>query len=288
MRQEERTVCFDRELKIEAYRFKGIMQKFPNHFHEHYVIGFIEKGQRYLSCKNKEYTTSTGDLLLFNPFDSHTCEQIDDKVLDYRCINIKPEIMKKTVFEITGKNYLPKFNQPVIFRSELVPLLQELHYIIMEEELDFKKEELFFFLIEQLIEEHTEPNLQSNLENTNIEIQAVCDYLENNYAEHIVLDELSTIAGMNKYSLLRNFTKLKGITPYRYLENIRVNKAKKLLEKGVEPIDAAIQTGFVDQSHFTNFFKNFIGLTPKQYQNIFIMMIQTTLNKVKRRNKNGK
>lgn len=270
MRQEERTVCFDRELKIEAYRFKGIMQKFPNHFHEHYVIGFIEKGQRYLSCKNKEYTTSTGDLLLFNPFDSHTCEQIDDKVLDYRCINIKPEIMKKTVFEITGKNYLPKFNQPVIFRSELVPLLQELHYIIMEEELDFKKEELFFFLIEQLIEEHTEPNLQSNLENTNIEIQAVCDYLENNYAEHIVLDELSTIAGMNKYSLLRNFTKLKGITPYRYIENIRVNKAKKLLEKGVEPIDAAIQTGFVDQSHFTNFFKNFIGLTPKQYQNIFI------------------
>ena len=270
MRQEERTVCFDRELKIEAYRFKGIMQKFPNHFHEHYVIGFIEKGQRYLSCKNKEYTTSTGDLLLFNPFDSHTCEQIDDKVLDYRCINIKPEIMKKTVFEITGKNYLPKFNQPVIFRSELVPLLQELHYIIMEEELDFKKEELFFFLIEQLIEEHTEPNLQSNLENTNIEIQAVCDYLENNYAEHIVLDELSTIAGMNKYSQLRNFTKLKGITPYRYLENIRVNKAKKLLEKGVEPIDAAIQTGFVDQSHFTNFFKNFIGLTPKQYQNIFI------------------
>ncbi|HBF2204597.1 TPA: AraC family transcriptional regulator [Clostridioides difficile] len=270
MRQEERTVCFDRELKIEAYRFKGIMQKFPNHFHEHYVIGFIEKGQRYLSCKNKEYTTSTGDLLLFNPFDSHTCEQIDDKVLDYRCVNIKPEIMKKTVFEITGKNYLPKFNQPVIFRSELVPLLQELHYIIMEEELDFKKEELFFFLIEQLIEEHTEPNLQSNLENTNIEIQAVCDYLENNYAEHIVLDELSTIAGMNKYSLLRNFTKLKGITPYRYLENIRVNKAKKLLEKGVEPIDAAIQTGFVDQSHFTNFFKNFIGLTPKQYQNIFI------------------
>ncbi|HBH0493891.1 TPA: AraC family transcriptional regulator [Clostridioides difficile] len=270
MRQEERTVCFDRELKIEAYRFKGIMQKFPNHFHEHYVIGFIEKGQRYLSCKNKEYTTSTGDLLLFNPFDSHTCEQIDDKVLDYRCINIKPEIMKKTVFEITGKNYLPKFNQPVIFRSELVPLLQELHYIIMEEELDFKKEELFFFLIEQLIEEHTEPNLQSNLENTNIEIQAVCDYLENNYAEHIILDELSTIAGMNKYSLLRNFTKLKGITPYRYLENIRVNKAKKLLEKGVEPIDTAIQTGFVDQSHFTNFFKNFIGLTPKQYQNIFI------------------
>ena len=62
MLNETRTVCFDTELNIEAYNFKGIMQKFPNHFHEYYVIGFIENGQRYLSCKNKEYTIETGDL----------------------------------------------------------------------------------------------------------------------------------------------------------------------------------------------------------------------------------
>lgn len=65
--KETRTVKFDAELKLEAYRFEGIMQKFPNHFHEHYVIGFIESGRRYLSCKNKEYITEPGDLLLFNP-----------------------------------------------------------------------------------------------------------------------------------------------------------------------------------------------------------------------------
>ena len=44
---------------------------------------------------------------------------------------------------------------------------------------------------------------------------------------------------------------------------------KKLLEKGVAPVDAAVTTGFSDQSHFSNFFKEFIGLTPKQYQRIF-------------------
>jgi len=56
MKQEIRTVKYDAELSVEAYHFQGIMQKFPNHFHEYYVIGFIEKGQRLLSCKNKEYT----------------------------------------------------------------------------------------------------------------------------------------------------------------------------------------------------------------------------------------
>ena len=50
MKKETRTVVYDEELRIEAYRFEGIVQPFPNHFHEHYVIGFVEDGQRVLSC----------------------------------------------------------------------------------------------------------------------------------------------------------------------------------------------------------------------------------------------
>lgn len=84
MREETRTLILDQDLQVEAYRFKGIMQKFPNHFHEYYVIGFIEKGQRYLLCQGQEYIINPGDLLLFNPHDTHSREQIDGKALDYR------------------------------------------------------------------------------------------------------------------------------------------------------------------------------------------------------------
>ena len=52
-------------------------------------------------------------------------------------------------------------------------------------------------------------------------------------------------------------------------EKRRINKAKKFLKMGISPMEAAFQSGFTDQSHFTRFFKNFIGLTPKQYQDIF-------------------
>ena len=55
MKKEVRTVVYDDELHIEAYRFEGIVQPFPNHFHEYYVIGFMEDGERILSCKNQEY-----------------------------------------------------------------------------------------------------------------------------------------------------------------------------------------------------------------------------------------
>lgn len=75
-RLEERIVRFDPELKIEAYWFKGVMQRFPNHFHEHYLIGFIENGGSRLSCKYGNYVTRAGDMVLFNPRDNHACEPV--------------------------------------------------------------------------------------------------------------------------------------------------------------------------------------------------------------------
>lgn len=270
MGQEERTVRFDHHLQIEAYRFEGIMQKFPNHFHEYYVIGFIESGQRRLSCKNKEYVIGTGDLIFFNPLDNHACESIDNETLDYRCLNIKPEIMRKVTKEITGQDYLPSFASPVACRSEQANLLYNLHRMIMDEIEDFEKEETFYFLFQHLIEEYTEAIDDTERRAVKLEIEIVCNYLEAHYAEHIALDDLAKIANMNKYSLLRSFTRIRGITPYRYLQTIRINEAKKRLERGVKPLDAAIESGFVDQSHFSNFFMEFIGLTPGQYRDIFI------------------
>lgn len=56
-----------------------------------------------------------------------------------------------------------------------------------------------------------------------------------------------------------------------FLKNlVALHKAKKLLEQGVPPIEAALQTGFSDQSHFTNYFNRFIGLAPGVYREIFL------------------
>lgn len=123
--------------------------------------------------------------------------------------------------------------------------------------------------MDQLIEEYTEQDITSPKAEQSTEAKAVCEFLEQNYMKNITLDDLSNLTGLSKYYLLRSFTKQKGISPYSYLETIRIDKAKKLLEQGVLPIDVAFQTGFTDQSHFSNFFKKFIGLTPKQYMNIF-------------------
>ncbi len=57
MQNETRTLQLDPHLHIEAYRFKGIMQKFPNHFHDYYVIGFIEKDSGIWPAKIKNISS---------------------------------------------------------------------------------------------------------------------------------------------------------------------------------------------------------------------------------------
>lgn len=87
----------------------------------------------------------------------------------------------------------------------------------------------------------------------------------------IYLDQTCHLEGLSKSTLLRAFTKSKGVTPYSYLQNIRIGEAKKLLEQGLPPVEAALQTGFSDQSHFTNYFNRYIGLAPGVYREIFLM-----------------
>ena len=161
--EEKRIIVYDEQLKIEAYQFIGVMQKFPNHFHDYYVIGFVEKGKRILSCNNNEYVLKEGDILLLNPLDSHSCDSEDGKALDYRCLNIDADVMVRAVKEVIGCSYLPNFEKPVAFQSEMVESLRTLHQSVMKKETEFLKEELFYILIEQLVKEYTnnQPLLKS-------------------------------------------------------------------------------------------------------------------------------
>ena len=121
MKKEIRTIVYDEELRIEAYRFEGIAQPLPNHFHEHYVIGFVEKGQRTLSCRNKEYGIECGNVVLFNTGDNDACVQSDDGTFDYRGFNISKSIMLDLAEEVTGRRELPGFSKNVLYEHASIP-----------------------------------------------------------------------------------------------------------------------------------------------------------------------
>lgn len=268
MKKRVRTVVYDDELHIEAYHFEGVVQPFPNHFHEYYVIGVMEDGERVLSCKNQEYIVEKGDVLLFNPGDNHACVQSDGGTLDYWGFNIAKEVMLNLAEEVTGRRELPRFSQNVISGEKATCHLRPLHELVMNGSNEFEKEETFLRLISLLIQQYGQP-FESCVPECGDEIEKACAFMEQHYAERIYLDQVCRCAGLSKSTLLRAFARTKGVTPYSYLENIRIGKAKKLLEQGTPPVEAALRTGFSDQSHFINYFNRLMGLPPGIYRGIF-------------------
>ncbi len=270
MKQERRRAVYDAALQMEAYRFQGIAQPFPNHFHEHYVLGLVEDGQRLLRCKNQVYTIQRGSILLFNPGDNHACTQSDEGTLDYLGLTIPKDTMLALAFEVTGRRELPGFTRSVVQDEEIACSLRTLHGQIMCGEAcgNFEKEETALLLLSELLQGYGQP-FTCCVPECPHEIERACAFMQAHYREKLTLAEIACCANLSKSTLLRAFTKAKGITPYRYLETVRINAAKALLAQGVPPLDAALQTGFADQSHFTNYFSNYIGLTPGVYRAIF-------------------
>lgn len=98
------------------------------------------------------------------------------------------------------------------------------------------------------------------------EVARACAYMEENLARRITLDQLCRQAGLGRSALLRAFLRERKVTPYRWLEVLRVGRARELLAQGVPPAEAALRAGFSDQSHLTHCFTRFLGLPPGVYR----------------------
>ena len=181
--------------------------------------------------------------------------------------------MEKLAAEAAGIRRPLRFSENLVRDGNLFLSMKKLHEAVMypQKNAADEKEELFLLTFSRLIAEYSErsENEARAVPERRAETEKACLYMQENFSEHISLDKLCRLTALSRAALVRSFAKEKGISPYRYLENIRLEAARRFLEQGETPVEAALKTGFSDQSHFTNFFRSYIGLTPKQYGNIF-------------------
>ena len=95
-------------------------------------------------------------------------------------------------------------------------------------------------------------------------MSAITDQLEDN---HVNVDELASTLAMSTSQFRRRLTAITGETPQAYITNIRMQKARYLLDTQAELsiFEVALRCGYDDQSSFTRAFKRFFGITPSDY-----------------------
>jgi len=102
------------------------------------------------------------------------------------------------------------------------------------------------------------------------EILNVQNWLEKNYNEKITLSGMMNVCNLGKKTLIRRFKKVTGETPLIYLQKLRIENAKRILEsKSLSFNEITLEVGYNDVSSFHKAFKSETGLTPMEYRSKF-------------------
>ena len=101
-------------------------------------------------------------------------------------------------------------------------------------------------------------------------LRQTTDYIQSNLDRKLSLETMAAIVNMDKYYFATQFKKAMGISPYQYVIEQRVEKAKRLLHNQQQSlVKIASECGFASQSHFNKVFRQYVGTTPKSYQKQF-------------------
>ncbi|MBU1568165.1 MAG: helix-turn-helix domain-containing protein [Proteobacteria bacterium] len=102
------------------------------------------------------------------------------------------------------------------------------------------------------------------------EIRKVEDWFEQNWQKPITIPKMASKAGLGERQFLRRFKSATGRTPLEYLQNMRIEHARNLLETTSSPVsEITWSVGYEDINTFRKLFRRSVGLTPNQYRERF-------------------
>lgn len=98
-------------------------------------------------------------------------------------------------------------------------------------------------------------------------LRKVLDYLNDRLDQNIQLADLAALLEMSQFHFGRLFKQSIGVSPYQYLLQQRIERAKQLLKQTDDSIvDIALNCGFNSHSHLSKQFRQMTGITPRNYR----------------------
>lgn len=243
------------------------------HNHSYYQICYVIEGKGIVSIDNKNFKMSIGDIFIFNPFEYHSLKS--DKKYPSKTIVIGIGV-KNNIWSL----YIPKEHNIIskIKDTKTQNVKDILKHVIKEhskKELGYKEIEIsllnqLLVTIKRIITKNSDKRAifpHKYVKKTD-RTEQIKNYIYRNFKNKLSLDNIAQAVFLSKYHLLHVFKKALGVTPYEYIQQLRIDDAKHLLNTTNKTIsEIAFEVGFESISQFNRAFKKITTTSPTQYKN---------------------
>ena len=235
---------------LHADSTNGTAVKFEDKLFGAHIVTVTLRGRWRFHGRHGRHVLDPGTAMLGRLGDSYGCAHWAGQ----HEVNLIAALRSSALDEDEG----PIFRRDCVPSAELVPLLAR-----AAESSDDRFESTIF----EAFERASQQSLAEYRGTGHLRMQRLKRFIEQHAGEQIGLAQMAEVTGLSPFTSVRQFKEATGRTPYAYLLECRLARARRLLAlPRLSVHDAAVASGFTDQGYFARFFKRSTGLTPSQFR----------------------
>jgi AraC-like DNA-binding protein len=253
---------------VDLLRARYVTHRYGRHAHETYTFGVIEAGVEEFEYGGRLLRAGAGAVALLDPDVVHTGQAGTAAGWSYRVLYPKVSVVTDVAAELGWPAGTPRFPQTVVYDPATAALVRSAHRSAEHGD-DLASSTLLRTALAELLRGHAAGGPAAGPDRSRrapAAVDVIRDLLHERLEDPPTLAELAAMTELSQFALLRAFRAEMGLPPHAYLNQLRVRRARLLLDDGVPAADVAAQVGFADQAHLTRHFKRVVGVPPAAYQ----------------------
>lgn len=233
-------------------------------YHEHLEIMYFLSGEAKFICEDRIHQLEPGDVIIANPYVVHQAI-LEKKYTGYFTLSIGSAFFNDLGIDILSLKFDERIQDPA-----LLAMFQKL-IDLDKQDLPFRTAciklaitEILVYLLQNYSHPHQTPSIINDPAWRYI--HTATQYIKEHISQKITANDVALAVGLSEYHFMREFKKVMGHTISNYINILRCEHAKYLLQHGKHQIkEVALLCGFEVESYFAKVFRKYTGMLPSEY-----------------------